>query len=351
LFEPIRYRGCGNHCIFCFVDQNPKGLRQTLYFKDEDYRLSFLYGNYVTLTRASEADLRRIAEQRLSPLYLSIHALDVEIRKRMLGIQKEDHLLSKIRYLAENRIEMHGQIVLCPGLNDGSVLEQTLTGLESFYPALKSLAIVPVGLTRYRDDLPLLQPVDAKQAKNVIRQIEIFQKKYLQQWGDCFVYPADEFYLLADRAVPDSASYGDMWQIENGVGMIRSLLDSVSLSLEHYTGDMEPKLYTAITGTLAGPVLNEHIVPRIYEKTGLEIQILTVANRFYGESVTVSGLLTGQDILAALEKQAGSGPVLLPGNCLNTDGIFLDDMTPQMLTDRSHRKVMILDHFTELWEN
>jgi hypothetical protein len=197
-FEPMRFRPCGNKCVFCFVDQNPPGVRAGLAFKDEDYRLSFLFGNYVTLTAVGEEDLERIAEQRLSPLYVSVHAADPEVRRRLLGIRKDDRLTEKIRYLGERGVEMHGQVVLCPGINDGAVLEETVAALAGYFPAFRSVAVVPVGLTRHRRGLADLNPVTASAATALLDRIGPMQRRFRSETGESFVYAADEFYLLAE---------------------------------------------------------------------------------------------------------------------------------------------------------
>jgi len=225
IFEDIKYRCCGNKCIFCFVDQNPPNLRKGLYFKDEDFRLSFLYGNYVTLSNVSRSDLKRIVEQRLSPLYVSIHSTNSEIRKLMLGLKKDDRLFEKIRYLTKNNIELHAQIVLCPMINDRNILAQTINDLAEFYPNLKSIAIVPVGLTRHRKNLYPLKPVTPDDAKMIIFEAESFAQNFKQKWDDYFVYLADEFYLMAGSNLPSIERYGDFPQIENGVGMARDFID------------------------------------------------------------------------------------------------------------------------------
>ena len=349
-FDPVRFCGCGNHCIFCFIDQNPGGLRRSLYFKDEDYRLSFLFGNYVTLTRVDVSDLKRIVKQRLSPLYISIHATNPEIRKTMLGLKKDDHLLKKIEYLAEHRIEMHGQIVLCPGINDGSVLEETQKTLSQYYPALRTMALVPVGLTQYRKDLPELHLYDSKTSDEVIRQVKRYQKKYIKKFNEPVYYLADEFYLMAHQSLPELAHYGDLWQVENGIGMTRSFLEDFGNTQKRFPQKLEQeKRYLIVTGMLAGPVLEQYIMPAFHSITNCHAQLVMVPNRFYGESVTVSGLLTGQDILFMLKDQQEHGTVLIPSNCINTEGVFLDNMTPSKLSAESDREICILNDFAELW--
>ncbi|MFC1569670.1 DUF512 domain-containing protein [bacterium] len=348
--DEMKYRCCGNHCQFCFVDQNPKGLRSTLYLKDEDYRLSFMHGNYVTLTNITERDLNRIVVQRLAPLYLSIHAVNPAIRKQLLGIKKDDRLLEKLQFLADNDIEMHGQIVICPGFNDGSELENTIQSLSAFYPHLKTLAIVPVGLTKHRKNLPGLQSVTSEKAAAIIEQVRPYQNKFQKEFNHHFIYLADEFYLLAKAPLPDETHYGEFWQVENGVGMTRLFLDDFSQETQFFPKRLKKPCRTVIvTGMLAAPILQKTVLPVLEQIDGLDVSLLPVKNQFYGPSVTVSGLLTGQDIFAALQQIDGEFNVLLPENCINHEGYFLDDMTPETLSDSLNQSVNIIAGFGELW--
>ena len=348
--EDMEYRCCGNHCVFCFIDQNPEGMRSALYVKDEDYRLSFLHGNYVTLTHTGPEDLERIVQQRLSPLYISIHAYNASVRKQMLGLKKEDRLLEKIRFLAEHDIEMHGQVVLCPGINDEEVLEETVHEFAFYHPQLKTLAVVPVGLTRHRGKLPPLKPVTSGLAEHVIRQIQPVQEAFIETMHHAFVYLADEFYLLAGQPLPDEIHYGEYWQIENGVGMTRAFLNRFHEEAGSFPESLKQELRMVIvTGTLAAPVLEQTVLPVLRKIRGLNAELLPVENRFYGSGVTVSGLLTGQDILSGLQKIQGDYHAVLPENCLNFDGIFLDDMTPEKLGDAIGRPVTFISEFGELW--
>lgn len=350
-FTPMRFRACGNRCVFCFADQNPKGLRNTLYFKDEDYRLSFLYGNYVTLTRVEEKDLLRIAEQRLSPLYVSVHATDAEVRKKLLGIRRDDRLLEKIRFLAVNGVEMHAQIVLCPGINDGTVLIETLESLFSFYPKLRSAAVVPVGLTRHRTGLPKIRPVDGPAASEVLRTVQPMQKRFQNQVREPFVYLADEWYFLAGKPVPPSVHYGGFWQRDNGVGMVRFFLTEFQKAKRRFLKRFDrPSRFVVVTGTLAGPVLRSQALPVLNQIGNAQFEMVEVQNRFFGESVTVSGLLTGRDIAAALRNVRGDWTGILPSNCLNSDGLFLDDWTVERLSKTLGRKILVLESFDALWE-
>ena len=350
-FEPVRFKRCGNHCIFCFIDQNPKSVRSDLMFKDEDYRLSFLHGNYVTLTRVRKKDLKRIVEQRLSPLYISIHATDPSIRNVLLGINRNDHLLEKIEFLTKHRIELHGQIVLCQGINDGGVLEKSLESLSLFFPGLRSIAVVPVGLTKHRQDLPHLKGYYHASAQEVVQQVRMFQKRFENELGEPFIYLSDEFYLLSSESLPSKDHYGDFWQIENGVGLTRSFLDAFSEAMKTIPKKLEnPKHFTWITGVLAGQILYHTVLPRLGRIQNLDVHIKIVPNHFFGESVTVSGLLTGSDILEAFRGDNSDTTLCLPPNCLNQDKVFLDDISLADLEKKLNRKVMVIQDIGELWK-
>jgi len=347
-FEPFSIMRCGNRCVFCFIDQNPQGLRKSLYVKDEDYRLSFLHGNYVTMTRIGKAEIERIVSQRLSPLYVSIHALDPDVRKRLLGLKKDDHLLDKIRILLDNHIELHGQIVLCPGWNDGRVLEETIDGLEPLYPGLKTLAVVPVGLSKHREGLPSLKGVTSEAARALIKQYRRMQKRNLRKWGEPFLYFSDEFYLLAGTGLPSLDHYGGLHQIENGVGLTSYFLERFKAAAKNFPSKAGSKRrITLITGRLAEPLFLRHVRQRLRRIKNLDITVLGVENRLHGEAVTVAGLLSGQDILNALKEAEASGVVLLPPSCLNTDGRFLDNMVPEAIEKALHVDLHILDD----WDN
>lgn len=350
-FESMVYRHCGNQCIFCFVDQNPRDLRSTLYFKDEDFRLSFLYGNYVTLTNVSRPDLERIAEQRLSPLYISIHATDLNVRKKMLGLKRDDGLMDKLRFLADHDIEMHGQIVLCPTINDGIVLDETMNTLSGLYPALKTLAVVPVGLTSHRKDLPFIQSYDSTMTKQVIEQVQAAQQNFNGRFEDPFVFIADEFYLLADVELPDLDHYSDLCQVENGVGLTRAFLEDFAEAARYFPTQLDEEVHATIaTGKLAEPVLRKKILPRLNRIHNLNIAIRGVDNHFYGPSVTVSGLLSGSDFHNAFKDDTAGDPILLPANCVNVDGFFLDGLKPLDIEEKLGRKIRILEDFDHFWE-
>ncbi|MGH7496448.1 MAG: DUF512 domain-containing protein [bacterium] len=327
-FEPIRIRKCGNDCIFCFVDQNPQGMRSTMYFRDEDFRLSFLSGHYVTLSNISRLDLQRVVRQKLTPLFISVHATDPGVRKFLLGIDYDDRLLDKFTYLTQNGITLNTQIVLCPRINDGEVLYKTLSDLASFYPAVRSVAIVPVGLTGHREGLTKIEPVTRTYAQQHLRLADDYAAQFRKKLDTHFVYPSDEFYILAGEEIPPASRYDAFDQMENGVGMLRDLADHFRKVQNKRLPKAlpAPTKVTLVTGTLAGGFIDQHLMPRLRQIENFFPELLVVKNEFYGESITVSGLLTGQDIYAALRQREVGQAVFLPQSCLNDRQIFLDDL-------------------------
>ena len=333
---------CRNNCIFCFVHQLPKGLRKPLYVKDEDYRLSFLNGNYVTLANLKPAELARITEQRLSPLYISVHTTNPVLRERMLGKKGIPPILEQLRELAGARIALHTQVVLCPGFNDGPELERTVADLADLFPAVQSLAIVPLGLTRHRSGLPDLTPVDSDYARAFITTWEPRTKKLQKRLGEPFLFLADEFYLKAALPFPPLRNYGDLPQIENGVGMVPLFVREAGRVLRSAKplGDFRA---TVVTGASSFPFVGEFLA-KLGEKTGLTIIPVAVANRLFGESVTVSGLVTGKDIIAALAGVDIGRALLVPDVMLKEgEGIFLDDVTLIELEEMLGCRVMPFD--------
>ncbi|BBA70492.1 DUF512 domain-containing protein [Geobacter sulfurreducens] len=321
--EPAR---CGNRCVFCFVHQLPKGLRRPLYVKDEDYRLSFLYGNYVTLSNIGEEDLQRIIEQRLSPLYISVHATDPTLRERLLGRKGIIPILDIMTRLAEARITMHTQVVLCPGWNDGDALRRTVADLAALYPRVASLAIVPVGLTRHRDRLPLLEPVSADYARDFIDEWLPEARRLADAFGEPFLFLADEFFIKAAAAFPPLDFYGDFPQIENGVGMIPLFMDEADRVLRR-ARRMKPRTLTVVTGHSPYRYLADFLA-RLSARTGVTFQPVAIPNRLFGESVTVTGLVAGRDILSELAGRILGNGVLIPDVMLKEgEGVFLDDLT------------------------
>ena len=342
-FREIKYRSCKNNCIFCFVHQLPKGMRKSLYFKDEDYRLSFLQGNFITLTNTSDEDINRIIRQRLSPLYISVHATDEYLRKQILSNQKIPEIMPIIKKLAERGIEMHTQIVLCPGVNDGEYLEKSVQELSSFYPQVKSLALVPVGITRYRQNLPKIKPVDKKYSLEIVKLLDGWQKIFRKKVKVGFVYASDEFFTKARLDIPNKKYYDDFDQIENGVGMMRKLLDQFQIKQKLLPKSLKGNLNVSlVTGVSAFRLIKKMVEDRLNIIPGLKIKVIQIKNDFFGSTVTVTGLLTGIDMLNSLKRQKEIGEViLLSPNCINQDGLFLDDMTPQDLEKELDRKVII----------
>lgn len=357
-FYPTKYRSCNNNCIFCFVHQLPKGLRKALYFKDEDFRLSFLHGNFVTLTNTSHGDIERIVKQRLSPLYISVHATDEQLRKRIFGNPRIPNIMPLIRGLAKGRIEMHAQIVLCPGINDGEYLEKSVRDLSGLYPYVKSLALVPVGLTRFREKLPRIRPVNRTYCNKTIELVNAWQKSFRRRWGGGFVYAADEFFTKAEVAIPAKTYYDDFYQLENGVGMMRLFLDDFRSRRKLLPKRLKRDLtVTLVTGVSALRLIKRMVEENLSRIPGLKIQLVVVKNDFLGRSVTVSGLLTGTDILNSLGKHKNPGDiVLLPPNCVNEERLFLDDLTPLDIGKTLGRRVAVgsyhlVDTLTRLFGN
>jgi putative radical SAM enzyme (TIGR03279 family) len=327
--EEIQTLICKNQCVFCFVFQLPKKARKSLWIKDEDFRLAFLYGNYMTLTNVNEAEMDRIIEQRLSPLYISVHATEPEIREKLIkpfpGVR--DELLPRMRRLAENGIEMHTQIVLCPGWNDGEHLIRTLNDLFSFYPHVLSVAVVPLGLTDHRDRLPRMHPVDPDYARRTIAFLEPIQKRFRRETGSSFAYLGDEFHLMAGFPIPSRGHYDNFPLLENGVGMVRQFLDGFSRVLRRKPHcDFKSLRGTLMTGIIFAPILKQAIT-QFNARFDTELQVVAAENRFFGSGITVAGLLTGSDILAALKGRNCGEFLMVPSeSMIHEDFLFLDDL-------------------------
>lgn len=338
------YRSCRNHCVFCFIDQMPPGMRPTLYFKDDDSRLSFLQGNYVTLTNMSDRDIERIIRYRLEPINISFQTTNPELRCRMLHNRFAGEALNKVKKLFDAGIEMNGQIVLCKGLNDGEELERSISDLTAYLPHLKSVSVVPVGLSRYREGLYPLEPFTREDAKEVLRVIHRWQKKLYETWGLHVIHASDEWYLLAEEELPEEETYDGYLQLENGVGMLRLLREEVKQELENREGDQRELHLSLATGKLAAPTL-EMLVGKIREKyPKLDVKIWPIRNDFFGESITVSGLITGQDLIAQLEGKPLGDKLLLPCNMLREgENVFLDDVTVEEVEYRLKLPVQIVD--------
>ncbi len=334
-------RQCGNQCLFCFVHQLPKGMRKTLYIKDEDYRFSYLYGTYITLTNLSENDLQRIIRDKLSPLYISVHATDPLLREELLGV-KVPEILPLLTRLTSAGIELHCQVVLCPGINDGAALKETIENLASFHPQLLSIAIVPVGLTQFRMKLPKLRKVTAGEAHSYLSLIHKYQQDFLFRYGTRFVFPADEFYLLAEQQIPPYADYEDFPQIENGVGLIAQFQHQaveVLLEAERLKSDK----ITIVTGCLFYDKLIE-FAEQFSLQTGVDLQVVAIHNNFFGRDITVTGLITGQDLLQQLQNISLGDGLLIPDIMLKDGGqLFLDDMNIEKINDSLQVPVIVVE--------
>lgn len=329
------YRRCSNNCIFCFIDQMPKGMRDTLYFKDDDSRLSFLQGNYVTLTNMSDADIDRILKYHLSPINVSFQTTNPELRCKMLGNRFAGEALKKVDRLCApgSGIELNGQIVLCKGVNDGAELERSIRDMSKYIPNLQSVSVVPVGLSKYRDGLYPLEPFDSKDAAEVIDLIESWQRKIYYEHGIHFIHASDEWYFLAGRPFPEADRYDGYIQLENGVGMVRLLMDEFDEALEvavsehgdHIAG-LEREISLA-TGRLVYPCIKELVEKAMKVSTGLKVHVYEIINEFFGERITVSGLLTGQDIIKQLKDRELGSTLYLPENLLRSgEDYLLDDV-------------------------
>ncbi|HXN08009.1 MAG TPA: DUF512 domain-containing protein [Nitrospiria bacterium] len=343
-FPPLRIRQCPNECEFCFVDQMPGGYRKSLYIRDEDYRFSFLYGNYITLTNLSGRDKARIFDQQLSPLYISVHVTDPEVRKLALQNEKASPVLDSIREMVDHGIRLHTQVVLVPGMNDGEVLEKTIDDLVAFYPKVMSLAIVPVGLTRHRENLPVLQPVDRDHAGRIIDLLQRKQEGFKKTLDYPFVFPADEMFIIGGRPLPPIEYYYDFPQLENGVGMVPAFLSDLELYSRSLPDKVKtPMTVSLVTGVSFYPFLRDAL--ETIRVNGLKFQIFPVINDFLGHSVTMTGLLSGADILSQLKGKDLGDLLLVPSVALNDDQLFLDD-TPFIALEESLKVPVRMVHST-----
>jgi len=340
--DDMRTRACGNRCIFCFVDQLPPHLRHSLYFKDEDFRFSFLYGNYITATNLSEADIRRIVTQRIFPLYISVHATNPKVRRGLLGNPDAPDIIPILKRLAEGGVRFHTQIVLMPGLNDGAILEETLNALDSLYPSLLSIAIVPVGLTIHRRGLPRLCPVTSNYAKKLIPYINKRRCILRKRHGENFLFLSDEFYLLAGRKPPAYGEFDEIPQLENGVGMVAEFYRRFNAAVRWLPRRINPSRRIAIITARLGALALNRLCNRLNKVKGLHVRKVVVKNNLFGRQVTVSGLLAGRDIASAIRAHPNYELYLLPSNCLNTDGFFLDDMTPAQVEKETGAHIIIV---------
>jgi putative radical SAM enzyme (TIGR03279 family) len=332
---PAEISTCANKCVFCFIHQLPPGLRKSLYVKDDDYRLSFLHGNYITLTDLPDSEVDRIVDLRLSPLYISVHATDPVLRHFLLGSPKtiKGDLMERLRRLADSGIRLHTQIVLCPGLNDGPHLERTVRELSELHPGVNTVAVVPVGLTRHRDGLYPLRSITPEEARATLDAIHTWQAGFLDRLGTRLVFAADELYLQARQAIPPAAAYEDFSVVEDGVGLVRRFEDDLRRlagrpGRPRWRGQ---RTVTIVTGELFGPILRP-LLERL-RIPGLRAEAVAVPNEFFGRAITVAGLLTGQDVARALSGRPVGDVVLIPRVALTeTKGVFLDDVAPEDLS-------------------
>ncbi len=332
-FEARQPKRCHNNCVFCFVYQHPKGVRRELLIKDDDYVFSFVHGNFITLTNLSEPEFQRIIDERLSPLYVSVHATDPDVRVRMMKNPKSGRILEQIDRLCKAGIEIHTQLVICPGWNDGPILTKSITELGERHPGVATIAVVPVGLTKHRERLPNLRTFTREDALQALEETHRFQKDFKKRFKTRLVFAADEMYALAQVEVPAAREYEGFPQEENGIGMLRRTID-------RWLGGEDTVLprngkrerVAIVTGTSAAPTLERILAER--PPTAVDAQLCVVPNDYFGDTVTVSGLLVGADIQRALESQDPFDRVLLPPNCLKEEEVFLDDRTRSDLATR-----------------
>ena len=337
--KPFRTKTCRNKCVFCFVHQLPKGMRKTLYLKDDDYRMSFLFGNYITLSNLNPKEKKRILEQKLSPLYVSVHSTNNDVRRKMLGNQKAPDILQELMDFTSQKIRIHCQIVVCPGLNDGDELVYTIKDLQKFYPYISSIAVVPVGLTKYHK--PTVKQVTKDDALQVIDIVKSFRRRLKRRHGDPLVYLADEFYLKAGLALPPLKEYGDLSQLENGVGMIPLFLQEAKRV--KIPKKIDPRKVALFTGASFMPVLQE-FTEKFRSIDGLTLDLFKVENKFFGPSVTVTGLLTGKDIVKTILGKTKADCLLVPSITLrNGSDVFLDNVTLKDLSESLGMDVKVID--------
>lgn len=345
------YRSCSNHCIFCFIDQMPPGMRETLYFKDDDSRLSFLQGNYVTLTNMKDTDIERIITYKLAPINISVQTMNPKLRCEMLHNRFAGEALKKMRRLYEAGIEMNGQIVLCKGVNDKEELERSIRELTEYIPHMRSVSVVPAGLTKYRDGLYPLELFTKQEAIEVLRTVHGWQEFCMERFGTHFVHASDEWYLMAEQELPPEESYDGYLQLENGVGMLRLLIEEFEEAMradEEQNADLyeikETEKISIATGKLAAPLIERLAQQFMKRYPHRRIQVFPIRNEFFGEQITVAGLLTGQDLQKQLQNEDLGSRLLLPCSLLRSgEEVFLDDMTLQELKKALQVKIVIVN--------
>ncbi|MFH2048884.1 MAG: DUF512 domain-containing protein [bacterium] len=344
-FDEGKIKTCKCNCVFCFVAQQPKGMRRSLYIKDEDYLLSFTHGNFVTFSNTTDEEIERIIEQRMSPIYVSVHATDEELRQNLIRSRRPRLIMPLLKHLGDNGIEMHTQVVLVPGLNDGPYMEKSINDLVALHPRVRTLAVVPVGLTKYREKLTKLRNYTKEESIEIVDYIEKRQKEFLKEKGTRFVWPADEFYVMADSEFPGQSEYEEMDQIENGIGLARELITQFNRKKRHLNNISSNKRVLFMTGQSSVKLLNDNIAIFVRNELNLKLDIEMVANRFWGESVTVSGLLTGRDMLNVIHKNIDSyDKFVIPPDCLNSDALFLDNMSYNDFCEQAKKEVIIGDY-------
>ncbi|UCH80544.1 MAG: DUF512 domain-containing protein [Nitrospiraceae bacterium] len=337
--KPFRTKTCRNKCVFCFVHQLPRGMRKSLYLKDDDYRMSFLFGNYITLSNLNSKEKNRILEQKLSPLYVSIHSTNNDIRRKMLGNPKAPDILKELLELTSQKIRIHCQIVVCPGLNDGEELSNTIKDLQKFYPYISSIAVVPVGLTKYYKTT--VKPVKKDDALKIIDTVKSFRSRLKRRHGDPLVYLADEFYLKAGVTLPSVTEYGDLAQLENGVGLVPLFLQEAKRV--KIPRKVSPKHIALFTGASFMPFLQD-FTKKLKSVEGLTLDLFKIDNTFFGQSVTVSGLLTGKDIVKTILGKTKADCLLVPDVALrNGSDMFLDNVTLKDMSESLGMDVKVID--------
>ncbi|MEH2350537.1 MAG: TIGR03279 family radical SAM protein [Nostoc sp.] len=359
-FETALFDGliqCNNRCPFCFIDQQPPGKRTSLYLKDDDYRLSFLYGSYLTLTNLPEKEWQRIEQMRLSPLYVSVHATEADVRIRLLKNPRAGQILQQLKWFQKRRLQIHAQVVVCPGINDGKHLEQTLKDLASFHtgevPAVASVAVVPVGLTRFRPPEDELIPVTREKAQEVISQVQILSRQFCQQFGSSVVWLADEWFLIAGKELPSESEYEEYPQIDNGVGSIQLFIKQFATVAAEL---LPPKVYpqrklTWVVGNAVEKAF-QPILKRLNSVEGLEVNMRALCSDYWGQTISVTGLLTGHDLLLNLEGEDLGDGILLPNVMLkNGELVFLDDMSIEELASRLNTKFFPVAGVEDLIKN
>ena len=335
-----KQRSCKNKCIFCFIDQLPKGLRKSLYFKDDDSRLSFLFGNYITLTNLTDSEAERIIKMHISPVNVSVQTMNPELRVKMMANPKAGESLKYLREFADAGIAINTQLVLCPSINDGAELERSLDELSKMYPAVQSIAAVPVGLSDHREGLYKLEPYTKETAREVIDIINRFNEKFRAEHGEIIAYAADEFYLKAELPMPDADYYNGFPQLENGVGMWALLESEFNEALDECKITELDRKVTVVTGKAAYPLIKSLSEKAERKIKGLSVNVVAAENKLLGKMITVSGLLCGADIISALDGTELGDELIIPPNCLRSEGdMFLDDMTVEELSERLKIKV------------